>query len=493
MSEVAGRVQERLRSVQIEQARRHLIRFTQQTQEDYEVQWFHRLLAERLDAVRRGECRRLLVFMPPQHGKSELISRKFPAHVLGNNPDTRIIATSYSEDLAKYNSRAVRKIMGSPAYHSIFGDVRAVDRTTASDAANQAVYFEIPGRRGYLKAAGIMGAMTGFGFDIGLIDDPIKNMAEADSNTYRKRLKDAFSSVFETRGSGLGFDGKGDRIVGVFTRWHHDDLAGWLLETAGEYSDDWEVISLPAVLDVEPQPYDPRGHMDTLWPSRYPLEELNRRRRKMIPRVWEALYQQRPTPESGGTFKSTWWRFFARDEVDYLLRTASYDQIFTSWDLSFKKTGNSRVAGIAFMAAGPKLYVLDLVVGHMGYTEAKDAFRALATAWPMATSHVVEEKANGPALISDLSGEFSGITAWPPEGQVMEAKEARWNYSTPFVRAGDVFLPPKGDPRTPWVESEFLPEMKAVPAGAHDDIADAFAQGVAFWRDASHFAGLAQW
>lgn len=492
MSRVLAQAHKRLESVRREQARRHLIRFTTAVQEDYDVQWFHRLLADKLDAVRRGECRRLLVFMPPQHGKSELISRKFPAHVLGNNPDTRIIATSYSEDLAKFNARKVRHIMAHRAYHDVFGDVRTADKTTATDAANQAVYFEIPGRRGYLKSAGIMGAMTGFGFDIGLIDDPIKNMAEADSETYRKRLKDAFSSVFETRGSGLA-DGKGDRIVGVFTRWHHDDLAGWLLETAGEFDDDWEVISLPAVLDVEPKSYDPRAHMETLWPGRYPLEELHRRKRKMVPRVWEALYQQRPTPESGGLFKSAWWKYFDRDEVEYLLRTRSYDQVFTSWDLSFKKSGNSRVAGLVFMTKGPKIFILDLDVDHMGYTEAKAAFRRMSEKWPMATSHVVEDKANGPALISDLSGEIGGIVAWPPEGEPLEAKEARWNASTPWLKAGDIFLPPAGEASSGWVDDEFLPEMKAVPAGAHDDIADAFAQGVAFAKQGFNFDGLAGW
>lgn len=486
----ADQIRRRRANVARELRRRKVLRFAEHLQPDYETTWYHRELADRLDAVRRGECLRLLVFMPPQHGKSELISRKWPAHLLGNDPDTRIIATSYNDDLAAFNARHVRRNMESREYAETFTRKRVVDKTVRTRTADRTTFFEVPGHTGYYLSAGIMGSMTGFGFDIGIIDDPIKNAQEADSPAYRERLKAQFHAVFETRGRGLARDGVPDRIVGVFTRWHHDDLGGYLMRLAESTGDAWDVLSLPAILDTDPQPYDPRKHGESLWPERYPPSVLERRKRNMPARTWEGLYQQRPNPEGGGIFRRAWWRHYDRADVAAWVEAGDYDEIFQTWDLAFKSTGTSRVCGIVMMVRQADLFLLDLVVDHMSYVESKDSVRAVSGRWPQAYTKVVEDRANGPALINDLGSEIGGITPWPPKGEKLDSKEARWNAATPPCRSGNVYLPP---PSVPWVDP-FIEELAATPHGALDDQADAFAQGVLYWRGDGHVLDdLARW
>lgn len=489
-SGVADRVAAKRERVQRHLRRRKLIRFAQHCQDDYDPQWYHQILAEKLDRVRLGEITRLLVFMPPQHGKSELISRKWPAHILGNSPDTRIIATSYAEDLAAYNAREVRKIIRSNEFIDTFGPLGMHDRTVAKkDVSQKVTHFEVPGHRGYLRSAGLMGSVTGFGFDIGIIDDPIKNEEEANSETYRDRLKTSFHSVFETRGSGMRA-GVPDRIVGVFTRWHHDDLGGYILKTAEKTGDKWDVLSFPAILDTDAGPHDPRARGEVLWPSRYPSSILMRRKRGMSVRTWDALYQQRPSPLGGGIFKRKWWMFFDPSEVREWIASGDYQEIFQSWDLSFKKTGTSRVCGLVCMVRGANLYVLDCRVDHMGFVEAKDAITEVSSQWPAAYVKLVEDKANGPAVIDDMRDTLGGLVPWPPEGEKMPAKEERWNASSPPVRSRNVFLPPSET--SVWTD-EFLAELGNLPNGTYDDIADAFAQAVAYWRSGFVLEDLAQW
>jgi predicted phage terminase large subunit-like protein len=475
----------RKRRIDKARAKRSLLPFTEWTFPSYEASWHHRLLASKLDAVARGEILRLLVFMPPQHGKSELISRSWPSQLLGQNPDLRIIATSYNDDLAEYNARIVRRRIKSAAFRELFPARALIDRTVKrGDYVDRVSHFEIPGHDGYYLSAGIMAGMTGYGFDVGIIDDPIKNAQEADSPAYRERLKAAFHGTFETRGRGMaGPDGIPDRIVGVFTRWHEDDLGGYLVELGKASGDPWEVLSLPAILDVDPVGEDPREHGEALWPARYPAELLAKRKRNTPARTWDAMYQQRPAPAEGGVFKRRWWRFKPAAE------RPEFDFLFMSWDLAFKDTGTSRVAGIVFGVHGADLYVLDVVVDFMSYVESKEAVRALARRWPDAYWKLVEDKANGPALINDLGSEIGGLTPWPPKGEALDSKQARWNAATPPVACHNVYLPPSLE--AVWVDG-FIAELAALPNGAHDDQADAFAQGVNFWRtaDASFLEGL---
>jgi hypothetical protein len=233
---------ERLSQIRVALARLTLLDFTTFTKPDYLTNWHHKVVAGALDKVLAGECRRLLITMPPQNGKTELVSRRFPAYALGRKPNLRIIACSYSDSLAQDISRDVQKVMSTPEYAELFPKVRLAEARDAEKRTQG--QFDVVGGTGYYIAAGIMGSMTGKTSDIGIVDDPFKNRAEADSETFRDRVYEQYKSAFATR----QFGNEGSIII-CLTRWHSDDLAGRLLALATSNSDaeQWEVLNFPAV------------------------------------------------------------------------------------------------------------------------------------------------------------------------------------------------------------------------------------------------------
>lgn len=231
-----------LADIKAELSRRTLLTFTTFTRPDYEINWHHRVVANALDRVLAGACRRLMIFEPPQNGKSEQVSRRFPAYALGKNPNLRIIACSYGDSLAQDMSRDVQRIIDSPEYHVLFPNVRlAESRDVEKRTQGQ---FDVVGGTGYYIATGIMGSMTGKSSDIGIVDDPCKNREEAESEVYRDKVWEQYRSAFATR----QFGSEGSIIV-CMTRWHTDDLAGRLLSLAQENpdADQWEVLNFQAI------------------------------------------------------------------------------------------------------------------------------------------------------------------------------------------------------------------------------------------------------
>lgn len=268
-------------------ATERLIPFTEYTLSTYRPAPHHRLIAERLEAVERGEIDRLMIFMPPRHGKSELGSRRFPAWYLGRNPDRSIIAASYNSDLATDFGREVRNIVGTPEYACVFDDTGlAVD----SKAANR--WHTSQG--GIYVAAGVGTAVTGRGANVFLIDDPVKDREEADSEIKRQRVWDWYTSTAYTRLA------PGGAIILIQTRWHEDDLGGRLLEAQSQGGDTWEILDLPAI--------DESG--EALWPENYDLASLGRIKSAIGPRDWSALYQQKPAPDEGLYFRREWIEFY---------------------------------------------------------------------------------------------------------------------------------------------------------------------------------------
>lgn len=303
-----------LEAIELEIGRRSNLTFTCYTNPDYQVNWHHKLVGEKLDRVLAGKCRRLMIFEPPQNGKSEQVSRRFPAYAFGKNPDLHIIACSYNASLAQDMSRDVQKIMSTRDYRKLFPGTRLAEarfevdpvtgRRTHAEKRTQS-QFDIVNHRGMYNAAGVAGPITGKTADIGIIDDPVKNRAEAESEIYRDRVWEWYKSAFSTR----QFGAHGSIII-CLTRWHQDDLAGRLLDLAAKNSDadQWEIISLPAYYEqgeVIPA-YDPRKTGDALWPDKYPLEEL-KKRRALGEYDFAALYQQKPAPSGGGLFKEIWF------------------------------------------------------------------------------------------------------------------------------------------------------------------------------------------
>lgn len=283
-------------------ARTHFLDFTTYTKKDYEVNWHHSLICEYLDRFASGEIRRLAISMPPRTGKTELVSRRFPAYIFGRNPDKNIIACSYSADLSNRNNRDVQRIMDSKEYRKLFPNTMLSSPETRAEGNSNYIrhsdIFEIVGARGVYRSAGVGGGITGMGCDIGIIDDPVKNQEEALSATYREKVWEWYTSTFYTRLE------KNGQILLTMTRWHEDDLAGRILKHAEENGEEWVQLVLPAISEAERPAYDERpGEGIALWENKYNLQRLEEIRGVLGVYQWTALYQQRPSPIGGGMWK----------------------------------------------------------------------------------------------------------------------------------------------------------------------------------------------
>lgn len=218
------------RERRVRQARTNLLDFTRFTMPEYRVNWHHRLICQKLDEFIEGKNKRLIIACPPRHGKSELVSRRFPAYILGRNPDAKIIACSYGSDLASLLNRDVQRIISSPEYAELFPDTKLNDANVRSTAQENYLrnsdIFEVVNHKGVYRSAGVGGAITGMGGDYLIVDDPIRSRADAESPAIRDKVWKWYSSTFRTRRQ------KDASILITATRWHEDDLTGRLLELA---------------------------------------------------------------------------------------------------------------------------------------------------------------------------------------------------------------------------------------------------------------------
>src|SRR5208337_1910009 len=273
------------RAHQLDHAREDLSAYAAAQYSRFELPPHLRILVGMLERVERAELDRVIICMPPRHGKSLLTSQLFPAWYLGRNPAKSIIASSYGQELASDFGRRVRNFASERLHRQIFPDCVIADD---SDSVHR--FHTTAGGAYYAVGAG--GPLTGRGADLLLIDDPIKSAEDARSATFRRSLQDWYESVAYTRLE------PGGAVVIIATRWHEADLVGWLLKE--HPSEGWKVICLPAIAE---QNEGWRGEGDALWPSRFPIETLARIREAIGSAAWTALYQQRPAPEEGGIFK----------------------------------------------------------------------------------------------------------------------------------------------------------------------------------------------
>ena len=304
-------------------------------------------------------------------------------------------------------------------------------------------------------AAGVGGPITGRGAHVAIIDDPVKNSEDASSKTMRDKTYDWYRSTLRTRLA------PGGAIVLVMTRWHEDDLAGRLL---AENDEQWEVISLAALAEAG----DPLGRECgvPLWPNRFPQHELKQIQLDLGSQLWNALYQQRPAPMEGDMLKRYWWKY-------YDAPPAAFDEVVQSWDMTFKDAATSDfVVGQVWGRVGADKYLLDQVRDRLDFPATVQAVRRLTTKWPQASAVLIEDTANGPAVIATLRREIAGIIPVNPMG----GKEARAAAVSPQIEAGNVYLP--SPIRVGWVQ-DFVEECAAFPNGANDDQVDAMTQALA--------------
>ena len=413
----------------------------------------HELIISRLEAVERSEISRLMIFQPPRHGKSLIASGIFPAWYLGRHPERHVIFATYGQELSDDFGRRVRNFILDPVHEAVFPRCRLSEDSTAAHRFNTT-------QGGAYYAVGRGGPITGRGAHLLLLDDPIKDHEEANSETIRKALHEWFASVAYTRLM------PGAAIVLIQTRWHEDDLAGWLLRE--HQAENWEVLSLPAIAEHD-EAFRKEG--EALWPERFPLAELERIRSAIGGKAWTSLYQQRPAAAEGAVFRRDWWQSYRPPLTISLSRTVQ------SWDTAFKKGAeNDFSVCTTWGAAENGFYLLHLWRGRVEFPELKRVLASLAEQWKP-DAILVEDRASGQSLIQELRLDNS-LPVLPVK--VDSDKLARAQAVTPLVEAGRVFLPES----PPWL-SDFLDELAAFPSGVHDDIVDSTTQALNYLREQS--------
>lgn len=420
------------------------------------------LLDSNLTEIAHGQHDRLIWTMPPQEGKSVRISRVFPYWLLLHKPDTRIAIVSYEANIARRWGRAIRNDILT---HPELGITVRTDTAAAHE-------WQLEGHDGGVITVGIGGALTGRPVDCMIIDDPVKGRAEADSQTYRDNAWEWWTETGATRLA------PGAPVILLMTRWHEADLAGSLLTS--ESAAEWTHINIPALADHDPtQTKDPLGRQPGEWLTsargRTP-QAWERIRRQVGSRAFNALYQGRPAPAEGGIFKRDWWRYYtvpkAYEKPDGTWHAPGTITLIQSWDLAFKDTTSSDyVVGQVWARQGTQGFLLDQVRGRMDFPSTCVAIRNLTAKWPQTTGKYIEDKANGPAVISQLRKEIGGIIPVTPK----DSKLARAHAVTPLIEAGDIALP---DPTlAPWI-GDLIEELAGFPNGAHDDQVDTLTQAL---------------
>lgn len=293
--------------VRAELARRELSRrrfdlFVSFIKPDYEMTWFHRVICDRLQRFASGEIKRLMVYMPPQHGKSELSTRSLPPYLFGLNPDRKIAVLSYSASKARRFNREIQQRISSPQFNKLFPNVRLA--TAADEAvARTTEQFDIVGRQGSLKSVGRQGPLTGDPVDVAILDDLLKDRLEAQSPVIRDNIWNWIVDVVETRFH------NDSQIIYVTTRWDEDDPAGRFLARDGYYSTTnptgWDVLEFPALKTSALRDYDQRIEGAALWPERHSQDRLESIRDKNR-LTFNSLYQQDPQPSTEARIFPDW-------------------------------------------------------------------------------------------------------------------------------------------------------------------------------------------
>lgn len=431
-----------------ELSKRKLLDFILYRFEEYKPNWHHKKLIEKLEAVERGEIKRLIVTMPPRHGKSEIISVNFPAWFIGRNPDKSIITASYSSDLASDFGGQTRDVIASREYSNVFDKIELAEDSKAKNN------WKIKNKRGRYVATGVGGSITGKGADVFVIDDPIKNREDADSPVIREKIWKWYISTARTR---LSKDGA---IIVVHTRWHDDDLIGRLLKS--ENKDSWEIVNFPAIaIENEEQ----RVVGEALWEEFFPLENLNDTKREIGSYEWSALYQQNPVDEDSQEFKTAWFRYRTLEEV--LSRPS---RKFASIDTALSRGAKSDFTGVTrnyvnsdnewnVRSERYKISSKDLV--DLIFLLHSESFEVIG----------IEEGAYLSAVEPFLKDEMVKRNKFPnvvvlKHGGVM--KETRIRGLIPRYETGSVFHIDKS-----CVDLE--EELLRFPKGTHDDCADSLA------------------
>lgn len=460
--------------------------FVRLMQPTWQMPDFQLELIHTLDALERDEldCDNLLITMPPRHAKSAVSTVLFPSYFMARNPYRYVMSCSYNAELAKDFGRQIRDIVEQPSMSQAFPDFGLSNESRAADTwrtQSGGAYF----------AVGVGGTTSGRPANVLIVDDPIKSREDAESITQRNKTWNYYASALSTRLQPQP-DGSNPKQIIILTRWHPDDLAGRLMATEDWAEGRWKHINFPAIkkvrsgtkVDRRTLPPDDPKHVppetrlmdipsncryarplveQSLWPERFPIEDLKRRER-LNPREFASLYQQQPYIEGGNLIKTEWWRHYPKD-----LSPESFQTLIITVDTAFKKTETAdySVACVAGLDRSGDIYVVDIIRGKYEFPELKQRLIRLNNQWRGRGLRAVyvEDKASGQSLIQELKRE-SGIAVVPFKAE--RDKVSRVNAILPIIQGGRVFIPEE----SPWLDP-FIDEMVTFPNGMHDDQVDA--------------------
>ena len=374
---------------------------------------------------------------PPQVGKSWGVTETLPSWFLGMNPDLSTIVLGYGDDLAqRFGRRNKEKV---EKFGNIFFDVKLSKSKSANDD------FELEGHKGRVITRGIMGGITGNPAHLLIIDDPIRTRDEAYSDVIREKIWQEWLSSVKTRLAA------GAKVIIIMTRWHEDDLAGRILATEKNVThinitceaEENDILGREVGDGPFPEIGKDRKWKDEVKESYIASEGME---------AWMAMYQGQPVLQGGNIFKRDWFKYFDDMPVTY--------QKLISVDAAFKDSKTSDFVAIGVWGkSGPNVYLEDVINERMDFVRTLEVIRNLKAKHKDANMVLIEDKANGSAIISTLQREIMGVVAVEPLG----SKESRAYAVQPFVMAGNVYLP-RGDP---WVES-YIDQMTRFPKGKHD-------------------------
>lgn len=418
----------------------------------------HKKIARTMEAVARGDIRRLIINIPPRYSKTEMAVKLFVPWCLANNPRGKFMHLSYADSLVKDNSDAIRDIVKHEAFTSLFPDTIVSRKTDSKEkwytTRGGGIYAVSTGSPITGFGAGLFGERQyegtgspadGFGGAI-IIDDPLKP-ADAESDVKRERINARFNNTISSR-----VNSEETPIIVIMQRIHDHDMAGFLMD--GGSGEKWDVLSMPAI----------KEDGTPLWPEKHSLETL-KAMEKADPPAFAAQYMQSPMVASGNIFKREWFRYYTDKDLPLY-----FDKVFQSWDLTFKKSkGSDFVSGQVWGKKGANFYLLHQVHERMSFTDTIANLLQVTRAFPQALAKYVEEKANGDAVMDTLQNTVEGIIPVTPR----ESKVARAHAVTPLFQAGNVYFPKDA----PWL-AKYEDELTKFPNVEHDDQVDATSQGL---------------
>ena len=395
----------------------------------------------------------LILNTPPQHGKSTTVTATFPSWYLMRNPDKKVITVSYGDDLAqRFGKQNLDKVKD---FGHLFGV--SLDKKKAN-----AKEFRIAKHTGVMISAGYGSGLTGNPADLIVIDDPVKNRVEADSETDRNKKWQDYIDSIESRISA------GGKIILIMTRWHEDDLAGRLMKN---YKDRVTVLNLPCEAEENDllgrkvgEALCPEIGKDNKWLSDFKKAHMT----EEGTRSWNALYQGRPTAREGNLLKREWWQYY--DVSDYETGKMVFDTMIMSVDAAFKdEEKNDFVSIQVWGKVNNRIFLVDCVTEHLNFMATLRKIKVMKAKHPKVGAVLIEDKANGTAIIQVLKTEIMGVIPVTPDA----SKEARVNAISLYIEAGNVYLP--RDKNFTW---DFVEECASFPNGKHDDQVDAMSQAL---------------